>query len=81
MDAFAADDVGGRRWHSSQELTDHPRGGLTLELRLNSLEEVERWVLSFGAHAAVVEPKALRERVRGTAEQLTRKYSRQTSLR
>ena len=68
FDAWGADDVRGRRWHSSQEVKNHATGGgLTLTLRLNSLEEVVGWVLGFGAHATVVEPRELRERVAMTA--------------
>ncbi len=74
FDAWGADDVRGRLWHPSQELTDHPGGGLTLKMRLNSLEEVERWVLGYGRHATVVGPAELRERVRGVASDLVKRY-------
>lgn len=49
LDAFAADDVRGQRLHSSQEVTELPKGMLRVRLRLSSLEEVERWVLSMAA--------------------------------
>ena len=32
---------------------------LRVRLRLNNLEEVAGWVLSFGTHATVIKPKAL----------------------
>ena len=67
FDAWATDLVRGRQWHSSQKLTDLPGGGSRLKMRLNSLEEIERWVLSWGVHASVVAPAALRERVKKTA--------------
>ena len=76
FDAWGADDVRGRRWHSSQELFDHPKGGLTLKLRLNSLEEIAGWVLGFGTHATVVGPQALRERVFKATEELAQRYKR-----
>jgi predicted DNA-binding transcriptional regulator YafY len=41
LDAWAADDVRGRRLHSSQETTEMPKGMLRLRLRLNSLELCE----------------------------------------
>jgi predicted DNA-binding transcriptional regulator YafY len=56
LDAWAADDVRGRRFHSSQEITEMPKGMLRLRLRLNSIEEIERLVLSMGTHATVVRP-------------------------
>src|SRR5262249_10335618 len=62
-DPGGADDVRGRRWHSSQQLTELPGGHLRLTLRLNSLEEVLGWVLSFGTHAAVIAPEELRQRL------------------
>ena len=75
FDAWGADDVRGRRWHSSQELTELPGGRLRVKLRLNSLEEVEGWVLGFGGHATVVGPEALKQRLEGTARMICEKYS------
>ena len=79
LDAWAADDVRGRRLHSSQELIELGEGRLRVKLRLNSLEEVERWVLGFGAHARVVGPDGLRERVERTAKEIARVHARQSS--
>ncbi len=75
FDAWGADLVRGRQWHSSQEVTEHPDGGLTLKMRLTSLEEIERWVLSWGVHATVVAPPALRDRVRKAAAAVAGRYS------
>src|ERR1044071_3604467 len=74
LDAFAADDVRGRRLHSSQELTELPKGMLRVRLRLNSLEEVEGGILGFGKPATVVGPEELRERGRRIADGLAEKY-------
>lgn len=74
FDKWAGELVRERKWHQSQELTDLPGGGVRLRLRLNHLTEVERWVLSWGAHATVVEPEALRESFRKTAEILVERY-------
>jgi proteasome accessory factor B len=38
-------------------------GGLVLTIRLRALPEVERWVLSWGAHVEVLTPVELRRRV------------------
>jgi predicted DNA-binding transcriptional regulator YafY len=45
-------------------------------MTLNNLEEIERWVLGFGQHANVVEPKELRERVEKAARMVTAKYAK-----
>jgi predicted DNA-binding transcriptional regulator YafY len=74
LDAFAADDVRGRRLHSSQEITEVGQRMMRVRLRLNRLEEVERWVLSMGAHAPVIAPEQLRERLAKVGEELTGKY-------
>ena len=81
LDAWAADDVRGRRLHSSQELTEMPGGMLRVRLRLNSLEEVERWVLSMGTHATVVRPEELRKRLFKATEELGRRYAGETAVR
>jgi predicted DNA-binding transcriptional regulator YafY len=74
FDAWAADLVRGRRWHSSQELTELPKGMLRVKLRLNSLEEVERWILSMGGHGTVIKPDALRLRLARVGRELVAKY-------
>ncbi len=74
FDAGAADLVRGRRWHSSQELTELPGRQIRLRLRLNSIEEAERWVLSWGMHATVVRPHALASRICKTAAGLQERY-------
>ena len=74
FDAWAADLTRGRRWHASQEFTELPQGALRLRLRLNSLEEVERWVLSWGTHAIVIQPQQLADRIQSTAAKLAGQY-------
>lgn len=75
LDAWAADEVRGRRWHASQALMELPKGMLRVTLRLNNIEEVEKWVMGFGTHATVVRPKALRERLRKTGEEFAARYA------
>jgi predicted DNA-binding transcriptional regulator YafY len=74
FDAWGADDVRGRTWHASQELTDRPDGTLLVGMRLNNLEEVTRWVLSFGDHATVIGPKELRQRIEKIGKELAQRY-------
>ena len=74
FDAWGADLIRGRKWHASQEITELPRRQLRLRLRLNSIEEAERWVLSWGTHATVVRPQALARRLRDTGHALHSRY-------
>jgi len=68
FDPFAARLVSERSWHESQKLRPGRDGSLVLEMELGGLEEIERWILSWGSHVHVLEPKALAERVRAEAE-------------
>lgn len=68
FDEFAARLVSERLWHSSQRLRELEGGALEMTLELASLEEIERWILSWGAHARVLEPAALKNLVRAAAE-------------
>ena len=77
FDKWAGQLVGERRWHASQELVDLPGGGVRLRLRLNNIEEVERWVLSWGMHATVIRPKMLANRVARIAAELAARYREQ----
>lgn len=76
FDAFAARLVGERQWHGSQQLKPLLDGELELKMTLGSLEEIERWVLSWGAHVTVLEPPALVRRVSEAAEAVRRRYQR-----
>ncbi len=62
------------RWHADQKLKRNDDGSLLVEFELGSLEEVESWVLSFGAQAIVEEPEELRERIRNAAVAMLRRY-------
>jgi predicted DNA-binding transcriptional regulator YafY len=66
--------VRGRKWHASQEFQELPGGGSRLRLRLNNIEEIEGWILSWGAHATVVRPKALAQRLQKIAREVLAKY-------
>ena len=67
FNSFAARLVAERTWHPSQRIRALPGNGIELSMQLSGLEEIERWVLSWGGHARVMEPKALRGRVRNAA--------------
>lgn len=60
------------RWHESQQLAKQRDGGLTATFELSNTEEIGRWILSFGKHALVLEPKELRERIADEAEAILR---------
>ena len=76
FDSWAADLIRGRKWHASQQMMELPEHQLRLTLRLNSIEEAERWVLSWGQHATVVRPQALADRLRETAKVLQTRYQK-----
>jgi predicted DNA-binding transcriptional regulator YafY len=74
FDSYGTDLVRHRKWHGSQEFTELPGGGSQLRMRLSGLEEIERSVLNWGTHATVIEPKALADRIRKTAQAIAGKY-------
>ena len=75
FDAWATDLLRGRKWHASQQLQEMPKGGCRLSLRLNNIEEIERWILSWGTHATVVRPREQARRIRKAAVVLAKRYS------
>jgi predicted DNA-binding transcriptional regulator YafY len=74
LDAWLTDVLRGRRLHPTQAWTEMPSGASRLRLRLSCLEEIEQWVLSWGAHATVLRPQMLVERIAETARQLASRY-------
>lgn len=74
FDPFAAQLVQERQWHSSQKIRRLPKGKVELSLILGNLEEIERWVLSWGNHAEVLAPAELRARIAKTVSALVDTY-------
>jgi predicted DNA-binding transcriptional regulator YafY len=77
FDAWASDLIRGRQWHGSQEITELPGGTIRFRMRLDSIKDAERWVLSWGTHATVVRPAALCNRVHEIAVELAERYLKQ----
>jgi proteasome accessory factor B len=65
-----ADYVREKKWHESQQLRELKNGGVELRLKLSSLVEIERWVLSWGGDATVVKPRELAEGVKKSAQRI-----------
>jgi proteasome accessory factor B len=72
FNARAADFVREKKWHPSQALRNLRDGGVELKLKLTSLVEIERWILSWGGDVAVTKPPALVESVRAAAKRILR---------
>ena len=64
IDADYAPYVAERSWHPSQEFTEDDQGRLILSMHLGELREVEEWILGMGEKVEILEPAALRARVR-----------------
>ena len=74
FDAFAARLVGERTWHASQKMKPLGNGELEMTLLLGSLEEIERWILSWGSHARVLKPARLVGSIRRASDSVRRFY-------
>lgn len=76
FDGWAARIVRERFWHESQQFLEERDGALVMELRLSSLEEIQRWILSFGDQVEVLEPVELRQNVARVARGIARRNGR-----
>ena len=74
FDPFAAARIEERQWHPSQKIKQLRNGGIELSLTLGNLEEIERWILSWGSHAQVLAPPELKERIAKTAATVADSY-------
>jgi predicted DNA-binding transcriptional regulator YafY len=70
FNARSADYIREKKWHPSQTLRELRGGGAELKMKLSSLAEVQRWVLSWGGDANVLKPKELVESVRQAAQKI-----------
>ena len=75
VDAGVAPYLRERPWHPSQTITEGGNGSIEVTFRLNHLNDIERRVLACGAHAEVLAPVELRERLRTAAAALHARYA------
>lgn len=80
FDSFAARLVAERIWHESQRIHSKRDGSIVLELELTGLEEIERWILSWGVHVRVLAPPELGVLIRDTAASIAKLYRRNTEV-
>jgi predicted DNA-binding transcriptional regulator YafY len=74
FDSFSVRLVAERSWHESQRIHSKRDGSIVLELELTGLEEIERWILSWGSHVRVLAPPELIEIVRAAAASIEKLY-------
>lgn len=74
FDGSAARLIVEKQWHRSQKVEPLTSGGVRLHLTVGVAPDLEKWILGWGAHARVVAPAALREKMRDTARQLSAIY-------
>lgn len=72
FEGYAARIVAERQWHPTQDIRRLDRDGNAVELRVRvrGLEEITRWILSWGGKAKVLAPEALAERVKHEAKEI-----------
>jgi proteasome accessory factor B len=68
--ARAADYIREKKWHESQQLRELKNGEVELGLKLSSLVEVERWILSWGGDARALKPRELAKSIHDSARKI-----------
>jgi proteasome accessory factor B len=61
-------------WRPGQKLDPQPDGSLLAAFDLDGTEEIKQWILSFGRHAVVLEPKRLREEMTREVSTMLQQY-------
>ena len=63
-----------RRWHLTQQVTQHAEGKVDVEFRVSHTGDIKRWILSFGSNIEVLKPKALRQEIAEEANRMLEQY-------
>jgi predicted DNA-binding transcriptional regulator YafY len=74
FDAATAPFIRERRWHSTQDIEEHPDGSIVLKMTVTGLNDLKRWVLGYGKGAVVKSPPELVELVREEIEAMNSNY-------
>ncbi len=78
--AWFSSDVAGyineKIWHESQVIHQQDDGSILFEAQVAGTDEVKFWIMSWGAHARVLEPASLQDEIRTEAEAVLAQYSK-----
>ena len=65
-----AHDVAEVQWHNTQQVTFEEDGSAIIEFRVDGLNEIVWWILSYGDKVQVLAPKILRQRIIKIAQRM-----------
>jgi predicted DNA-binding transcriptional regulator YafY len=63
-----------RRWGKKQVIIENPDGSIMLEIATSGREDLERWVLSFGDDAEILEPQDFRSEITAKIKSMAEIY-------
>lgn len=63
-------------WHESQEILPQDDGSIIFEADVAGTDEIKFWIMSWGAHAMVLEPESMRSEINAEAEKILEKYGK-----
>jgi predicted DNA-binding transcriptional regulator YafY len=65
-----------RYWHNTQKITENKDKSINISFRVNTLNNVKRWLLGFGGNAKVLSPLKLKAMMKKDAQDILGRYSR-----
>ena len=74
FNAFAAPFIRERKWNESQKTKTNKDGSLDFSITVNSLVEIKGWILNWGEHATVLEPKELVSDMKEELKKMLKQY-------
>jgi predicted DNA-binding transcriptional regulator YafY len=70
--AEVAHDVADVQWHSTQRVTFEDDGSAIVEFRVDGLNEITWWILSYGSRVQVLAPKIMRQKIIEIAQKVVK---------
>lgn len=66
--------ISSRKWHKTQSVLKAPDGSVLFYCVVDGLEEISKWILSFGSGAEVIRPLKLRDTIADEADKIVKQY-------
>lgn len=74
FDDTVAETVSDTNWHPTQQIDEHDDGSITFTCEVEGLDEIVWWILGYGPHAIVREPRELIARVADLVKATAERY-------
>jgi predicted DNA-binding transcriptional regulator YafY len=66
--------ISSSKWHINEEIESLEDGSILFSVYVDETDDIKKWIIGFGKHAEIIEPKQLREEIKQEIKEMIKIY-------